>query len=123
MAEHTITLSESTYQSLIEEAQAKGISPDDWIAARLAATVDAPKLSSESHHDSVESSDSDARPSKSSKFITPTSEIQQKPLSELLSGLVGTVNSGAENRQTSQKADPYGDALAEKFDKQGIRLP
>ncbi|MGC1309784.1 MAG: hypothetical protein WA885_21375 [Phormidesmis sp.] len=46
MAEHTITLSESTYQSLIAAAQSKGISPDDWIASKLNTSTEIPKPSS-----------------------------------------------------------------------------
>lgn len=127
MAEHTITLSESIYQSLLEEAQAKGISLDDWIKVKLAATADLIEPASEFPPDSAGSigdkDDSRIKAYKGSKFITPASEISQKPLSELLSGFIGIVHSGTNNQQTNKKADPYGDALAEKFAKQGIHLP
>lgn len=62
MAEHTITLSESTYQTLIAAAQARGISPDDWIASKLTIASECPKPSSEFPHDLVGSINSKASP-------------------------------------------------------------
>lgn len=61
MTEHTITLSESTYRRLMEEVRAKGISPNDWIAAELAATA-LPKPSAEFPEDLIGSIDSGAEP-------------------------------------------------------------
>ena len=46
-------------------------------------------------------------------------DAEKKPLSELLSDVVGSVNS-QEKKPRKKKKDPYGDALAEKFAKQGI---
>jgi hypothetical protein len=40
MSEHTISLPESIYQSLLKAAQAKGLSPANWIAAQLAPVTE-----------------------------------------------------------------------------------
>ncbi|ERT03669.1 hypothetical protein M595_4301 [Lyngbya aestuarii BL J] len=35
MSEHTITLSEKTYQALLEVAQKQGLTPENWILNQL----------------------------------------------------------------------------------------
>ena len=62
MAEYTITLSESTYRSLIAAAQAKGVSPDDLIALNLTANAGLPQPSSEFPEDLIGSINSKAKP-------------------------------------------------------------
>ncbi len=47
-----------------------------------------------------------------------------RPLSELLEGLTGVIDSSVEPRHRSPAhANPFGDALADKFAKQGLRRP
>lgn len=43
MAEHTITIAESTYQDLSAELEAKGISLDSWIVSMLSISTELPK--------------------------------------------------------------------------------
>lgn len=47
---------------------------------------------------------------------------QQKPLATSLSGLVGSINSLVESAPTYQKT-VFGEAIANKLAKQGIRRP
>jgi hypothetical protein len=46
--------------------------------------------------------------------------IGQQPLSELLQGLIGAVDSTKEQR-SSQAGTPFGELLARKFERQGLR--
>jgi hypothetical protein len=46
----------------------------------------------------------------------------ERPLSELLEGLVGVIDS-SEPLSTPKKPDPYAELLFEKFAKQGLRRP
>lgn len=47
MAQHTITLSESTYHSLLAAAEAQGMSPESWIASQLSPSNQIPQPSSD----------------------------------------------------------------------------
>ena len=40
MADYTITLPEQTYQRLVAVAQAKGVTPEQWIHSQLLAPTD-----------------------------------------------------------------------------------
>lgn len=93
MTEHTITLSESTYRLLMEEVQAKGMSPNDWIAAELAATAALPKPSAEFPEDLIGSIDSGAEPEYS------------------------------DDLPPARTRDLFGEAVIEKMARQGIHLP
>jgi hypothetical protein len=101
MTEHTISLPESIYLKLIETSQAKGLSPANWIATQL-----------------VDSSDDEQKAAKPS--AKPSEN--PKPLSELLSGLTGTVESKAEPLNIYSKT-AFGAGVAAKLAKQGIHLP
>jgi hypothetical protein len=46
--------------------------------------------------------------------------IDQQPLSELLQGLIGAVNSTKE-RRSSQARTPFGELIARKFKREGLR--
>jgi hypothetical protein len=46
--------------------------------------------------------------------------IGQQPLSELLQGLIGAVDSTKEQR-TNQARTPFGELIARKFERQGLR--
>jgi hypothetical protein len=46
--------------------------------------------------------------------------IEQQPLSELLQGLIGAVDSTREPR-SSQARTPFGELIARKFERQGLR--
>ena len=46
--------------------------------------------------------------------------IGQQPLSELLQGLIGAVDSTTEQRR-SQARTPFGELIAREFERQGLR--
>ena len=46
--------------------------------------------------------------------------IEQQPLSELLQGLIGAVDSTREPR-SGQARTPFGELIARKFERQGLR--
>ena len=49
--------------------------------------------------------------------------IEERPLSELLEGLIGVIDSSEPSPASSRKRSAYGDAIIEKFRKQGLKLP
>ncbi|MBE9064357.1 hypothetical protein [cf. Phormidesmis sp. LEGE 11477] len=114
MIEHTLTLPEQIYRSLVAVAQAQGMSPASWIASQL----------SEQLEDAQPAAEPPTEPAASlnDRFITPVG-IQQKPLSELLIGLTGTIDSSARCKEGDKENCPYGESLIDKFAKQGIHLP
>ena len=48
--------------------------------------------------------------------------IEERPLSELLEGLVATVDSAKEPGHSDARS-PFSDLVAKKFEKQGLRRP
>ena len=50
----------------------------------------------------------------------PASTPEEQPLSKLLTGLVGAINSQEEPRHRFQST-PFGDKIADKLAKQGLR--
>jgi hypothetical protein len=51
---------------------------------------------------------------------TSTESISERPLAELLSGVIGLVDS---SKAQNTSSTPFSTALAEKFRKQGLRIP
>jgi hypothetical protein len=51
-----------------------------------------------------------------------TLPLAERPLSEALAGLIGVIDS-SDPTQQGYAATPYTDALAEKFRKQGLKIP
>jgi hypothetical protein len=49
--------------------------------------------------------------------------IEERPLSELLEGLVGAIDSREPYAPPKRKQDAFGEAVIEKLTKQGLRLP
>jgi hypothetical protein len=49
--------------------------------------------------------------------------IEERPLSELLEGLIGVIDSSQPSPPFPRKRSAYGEAIVEKFRKQGLKLP
>jgi hypothetical protein len=49
--------------------------------------------------------------------------IEERPLSELLEGLIGVIDSSEPSLPFPRKRSAYGEAIIEKFRKQGLKLP
>ena len=49
--------------------------------------------------------------------------IEERPLSELLEGLIGAIDSREPFTPPKRKRDAFGEAVVEKLRKQGLRLP
>ena len=107
MAEHTITISDSTYQSLLEEVQAKDMTVDSWIAAKLSRP------------------DDDAVNKLGYYTATITTQVEEKeeqPGFEFPEDLIGSIDSTGESTHKPEKT-AFGEILKAKFEKQGIHLP
>lgn len=89
---HHVPFPDSVYQIAERAAKREGLSPEEWIVAtvsRAAAPV-------------------------------PADEVQgESPLSEVLQGLVGVVDSRTDPRPEPRRT-AVGDLIAEKFRKQGV---
>jgi len=99
MSEHTITISESTYQSLISEIQATGMTIDSWIASKLSSSDMSVAQIEEAQF----------------SFVFPED-------------LVGSIDSSAEPQHPDEvppvlEKDSFAQAIIAKMAKQGIRLP
>ena len=53
----------------------------------------------------------------------PTEQTEELPLSQRLDGLVGAINSQEEQQLPSVQRTPFGEGIAAKLAKQGIRRP
>ena len=62
MSSHTITLSEHTYQALLEVAQKQGLTPETWILSQLALPQPEAEPLSEKIGDLIGAIDSQAEP-------------------------------------------------------------
>ncbi|EAW35578.1 hypothetical protein [Lyngbya sp. PCC 8106] len=62
MAEHTITLSEKTYQALLEVAQKQGLTPENWIVNQLSQSQPETEPLSEKIGDLIGTIDSQVEP-------------------------------------------------------------
>jgi hypothetical protein len=49
--------------------------------------------------------------------------IEERPLSELLEGLIGVIDSSEDSPAFPRKRSAYGESITEKFRKQGLKLP
>jgi len=94
MSNRTITLPEPTYEALLEIAREQGLTPENWIAAQLSKEGVLPN-------------------------VAPT---EKRLLSELTGDLIGAIDSQAEPHHQYEKT-PFGEQLAAKLSKQGIRRP
>jgi hypothetical protein len=130
MTKHTLSLPENIYQRLLSVAQAHGISPAQWIATQLPPT---PQPPADFPDDLIGSIDSGAEPRHPDE-IPPIrnrhheeSDETDQPLSELLAGLIGTIDSQKNPHviecHKTKKPDAFGEALIAKMAKQGIYLP
>src|SRR3954453_20633700 len=89
---HRVELPDHVYQIAERAARREGITPDEWIAATV------------------------------SRAGTPVAADEmpgERPLSEVLQGLVGVVDSKTDPRHEPRRT-VVGDIIAEKFRKQGI---
>jgi hypothetical protein len=102
---------------LLEASQAKGLSPANWIAAQLPSGAERPQPSDDFPDDLMGVIDSGA-------YKQTASDLGEdsKPLSELLSGLTGTIKSKADPIHVYSKT-AFGEGVAAKLAKQGIHLP
>lgn len=62
MSEHTITLSEHTYQALLEVAEKQGLTPENWILSQLYQCQPEAELLSEKIGDLIGAIDSQVEP-------------------------------------------------------------
>ena len=89
---HQVELPDDVYQIAERAARQEGITPEEWISATVSRV---------------------GKP-------VPADEVPGKrPLSEVLHGLVGVVDSRADQRHEPRRT-AVGDLIAEKFRKQGI---
>src|SRR5688572_12010226 len=89
---HQVELPDHVYQIAQQAAEREGITPEEWIAATL-SRAGAP---------------------------VPADEIpSERPLSEVLQGLVGVVDSSTDPHHERRRT-AVGDIIAEKFRKQTI---
>jgi hypothetical protein len=51
------------------------------------------------------------------------SALEERPLSELLEGLIAVIDSREPFTQPERERDAFGEAVVEKLRKQGLRLP
>lgn len=124
MTEHTLNIPDSIYQRLLLAAQEKGVSPAEWIAMRL-STVETGQHSTEFPAETVASVGDGREPDQNGSGEV---DKQSQPLSELLSGFTGTVNSrnkASHNRKPHmpKEDDTFGEDFIAKMAKQGIHLP
>ena len=92
MSNRTITLPEPTYKALLEVAIEQSLTPENWIAAQL-----------------------------SKEEVLPNAAPREKRLlSELTGDLIGAIDSQAEPHHQYKKTN-FGEQLAAKLSKQGIR--
>jgi hypothetical protein len=87
MSEHTLILSQQTYQALLEVAQKQGVTPEHWILSQL-----------------------------------EQAEPESEPLSEKIGDLIGAIDSQMEPHHQVQSTD-FGEQIARKLSKQGLRRP
>jgi len=121
--ERSLSLSENIYQQLLAVAQRKGVSPQQWIATQLSEPLIIPLADCPSD---IGEPTNNKEQSQNGSAIAH--DKQSTPLSELLSGLTGTVSSktqSIDNGHSSEndKDDAFGDAFIAKMAKQGIHLP
>ncbi len=87
MSQHTLILSEQTYQALLEVAQKQGLTPESWILSQLEQP-----------------------------------QPEAEPLSEKIGDLIGAIDSQMEPHHQVQSTD-FGEQIATKLSKQGLRRP
>src|SRR4051794_41031009 len=95
---HQLELPDEVYQTLATLAKEQGVTPAEWIAARLSHNH-AP-MNAEEGQDSQE----------------------EQSLSETLRGYIGVVDSSKELYRDDERT-PLGDMVAEKLARQGIKAP
>ena len=86
---HPIELPEETFLALLRIAELKGMTPADWIASQIPATL---------------------------------RERDERPLSDVIDEIIGTVDSSIESRPQGPFSS-VSDLIAEKFRKQGLIIP
>lgn len=89
----TIQVSEATYNALMEEANALGVTPEEWIRLYLPT-----------NGNTEESGE------------TIGERLERK-------GLIGIIDSSQPNPDLPPIHTPFGPLLVEKFSKQGLNLP
>lgn len=139
MTDHTITISESTYHSLIKEVQEKGLTVESWITSNLAAQdAGLPQSSSEILPKRSESFDAKGaslgKMDSSAGSDAEQFSIEDKPASlfEMLSGIIDSVGcesdvsvDSASGTLTSaiEKNDYFGEKLITDMKRQGLYFP
>ncbi|MEL7071756.1 MAG: hypothetical protein AAGN15_24350 [Cyanobacteria bacterium J06581_3] len=132
MADHTISISERTYNGLLKEIQANKTTVDAWIASKLTTFVEQPHdpsnqseaLASPSINGQKETEDNAVVQNSSAQTIV---EKQARPLSELLAE-AGLFDETIDYEKTDNKPrpsatdDPFGDALIADMERQGIHI-
>lgn len=94
---HQLELPDEVYQKLEMLANEQGVTPAEWIAARL------------SHHQVNDAEEEQDSP-------------EERPLSETLNGYIGVIDSSKEPYSDDERT-PLGDLVAEKLASQGIKAP
>lgn len=90
---NTIELTEATYNALREEARRRGITPEEWIRSYLP--------------------------------LNGHQEERDETMGERLErlGLIGMIDSSQPDPDSPPRHTEFGRLLAEKFRKQGLRIP
>ncbi len=94
---HQLELPDEVYQKLEMLAKEQGVTPAEWIAARL------------SHHRGNDAEEGQDLP-------------QQQSLLETLRGYIGVIDS-SQKPYSDDERTPLGDMVAEKLASQGIKAP
>lgn len=55
--------------------------------------------------------------------LSDSSVCEEKPLAELLEGLIGVIDSSKPSTPVAYKPSLYGEGIVGKFRKQGLKLP
>lgn len=109
-----LELSNGTLLKLQAIADAKGVTPEEWIEAKVSEEASARALEE----------GNGKRALRNYSHVPGTSEDyssdKERTLSEVLEGHIGILDSGA-STDTQYSKDAYGEMILEKFAKQGIK--
>lgn len=90
---HQVELPDHVYQIAQQAAEREGVTPEEWIAATL------------------------------SRAGTPVpAEAEERPVSDVLRGLVGSFDSSQED-YSGRQISPMAEMVADKLQRQGIEVP
>ncbi len=109
-----LALSNGTLQKLQAIAEARGVTPEEWIEAKVSEETSSRALE---EGDGTRALGNYSDVPGTSKGYPPDKE---RPLLKVLEGHIGILDSGASTDAQYSK-DAYGEMILEKFAKQGIK--